>query len=85
MNIKSLAAMSVIAALAAAPAFAGKYGDAVVQQPVEEPVVVVPHSSSLGLGALGTGGAVAAGVVGLVVVGTLLGSDDPAPATTTTE
>lgn len=84
MKIKALAAMSLIVALAAAPAMAGKYGDAVVESPVDDSTVVVaPPPVGFGFGGLGVGGAVAAGVVGLAVLGAIIADDDPAPATTT--
>ena len=83
MKIKALAAMSLIVALSAAPAMAGKYGDAVVEAPVDDSTVVVAPPPVGLFGGLGPAGAVAAGVVGLVVLGAIIADDDPAPATTT--
>jgi hypothetical protein len=77
MTIRSLATLSLVTALAAAPVMAGTLGGTVSDPEVRAPVILPP-------GGLGTG-AIAAGVVGAaVVIALVAGSDDDTTTTTTT-
>lgn len=82
MKLKALAVVPFFVALSAAPAMSGTFGDAVVEMPVDDTVVVVPPP--VGFGGLGVGGAVAAGVVGAVALAALLNEGSGSVTTTTT-